>query len=68
VDASKAVSLEKPKVEKIRISQTSAAGTLWFVGWLFTIGFLHLTFWSGLLAIVLWPYDLGVYFSAQKGP
>ncbi len=60
--------LLKPKVEKIRISQTSAAGTLWFAGWLFTIGFLHLTLLSGLLALVLWPYDLGLYFSAQKAP
>jgi uncharacterized membrane protein len=30
---------------------------------LFTIGFLHLTFWKGVLAIVLWPYYLGVHFS-----
>ena len=28
---------------------------------LFTIGFLQLTFGKGLLAIVLWPYYLGVY-------
>jgi len=30
--------------------------------WLFTIGFLYLTFWKGMLAIVLWPYYLGVQF------
>jgi hypothetical protein len=30
----------------------------------FTIGFLHLAFWKRVLAIVLWPYYLGVRFSA----
>lgn len=24
-------------------------------GWLLTIGYLHLTFWKGVLAILLWP-------------
>jgi len=38
-------------------------GTVWVCAWLFTIGFLHLTFWKGVLAIVLWPYYLGVRFS-----
>ncbi len=32
---------------------------LWLTGWLFTIGFLHLTFWKGVLAIAIWPYYLG---------
>ena len=34
-------------------------GTLWFIGWLFTIGFADLTFWKGVLAIVVWPFFLG---------
>ena len=51
-------------MEKIRIEEHSAGGLLWFVGWLFTIGFLHLTFWKGALALVLWPYYLGVTVSA----
>jgi uncharacterized membrane protein len=51
-------------MEKIRIEQHSFAGGLWFVGWLFTIGFLHLQFWKGVLAIVVWPYYLGVALSA----
>jgi hypothetical protein len=38
-------------------------GGLWCAAWLFTIGFLHLSFWKGVLAIVLWPYYLGVHFS-----
>jgi uncharacterized membrane protein len=47
-------------MEKIKIEQHSFLGTLWFVGWLFTIGFLQLTFFKGVLALVLWPYYLGV--------
>lgn len=34
-------------------------GSFWFVGWLFTIGFVNLSFWRGVLAIILWPYFLG---------
>jgi hypothetical protein len=49
-------------MERIRIEQHSFMGTLWFAAWLFTIGFLHLTFWKGLLAILLWPYFLGAKF------
>jgi hypothetical protein len=45
--------------ERIRIEQHSSVGLLWFGGWLFTIGFLHLGFWQGALAIVVWPYYLG---------
>ena len=51
-------------MEKIRIEQHSTMGLVWFGGWLFTIGFLHLQFWSGVLALVLWPFDLGIYFSS----
>lgn len=46
--------------ERIRVEQHSMAGSLWFAAWLFTIGFLELTFWKGVLAVVLWPYYLGV--------
>lgn len=35
-------------------------GSVWFMGWLFTIGFLHLPFMKGALAILLWPYYIGV--------
>lgn len=50
---------------KIKIEQHSFAGIVWCAAWLFTIGFLHLDFWRGVLAIVLWPYYLGVHFSAM---
>jgi hypothetical protein len=51
-------------MEKIRIEQHSSVGLLWFGGWLFTVGFVHLTFGKGVLAVVLWPYYLGITFGA----
>lgn len=47
-------------MEKIRIEQHSFGGALWFGAWLFTLGYLQLHFWKGVLAILLWPYYLGV--------
>ena len=41
-------------------SGQSLSGTLWFVGWLFTIGFARLVWWKALLAIIVWPYFLGI--------
>jgi len=49
-------------MDKIKIEQHTFGGFLWFAGWLFTIGFLHLDFIKGALALVLWPYFLGVHF------
>ena len=35
-------------------------GSIWFIGWLFSIGYLHMPFfWKGVLAIIIWPYYLG---------
>ncbi len=34
-------------------------GSFWAVGWLFTIGFVKLSFWEGLLGLIIWPYFLG---------
>ncbi|MEZ4416383.1 MAG: hypothetical protein R3E10_11615 [Gemmatimonadota bacterium] len=50
-------------MEKIKIEQHSIAGTLWFGAWLFTLGFLKLGFWKAVLALLVWPYYLGVTFS-----
>jgi len=35
------------------------AGPIWFIGWLFTIGYVNLLWWQIILAIVVWPYFLG---------
>ncbi len=48
--------------ERIHVENHSVAGAAWFGGWLFTLGFLELGFWQGALAIVLWPYYLGILF------
>ncbi|HET7904835.1 MAG TPA: hypothetical protein VFM17_09750 [Candidatus Eisenbacteria bacterium] len=45
-----------------------ACGSLWFMGWLFTIGFLKLTFWKGVLALIVWPYYLGAFFYKPPTP
>ncbi len=36
------------------------AGSIWFIGWLFTIAFAQLIWWKALLAIIIWPYFLGL--------
>jgi uncharacterized membrane protein len=51
-------------MERIRIEQHTFMGSMWIGGWLFTIGFLHLGFWRVVFALLLWPYYLGVHFSA----
>lgn len=35
------------------------SGTVWLVGWLFTVGFVRLLWWKALLGVVIWPYFLG---------
>lgn len=42
---------------------SALAGTLWFIGWLFTIGFAHLSWWKIIVGIIIWPYFLGVAIS-----
>lgn len=54
----------KNVVPKIRIEQHTFAGALWFAAWLFAIGYLHLSFWKGVFALVIWPYFIGVHLSA----
>lgn len=46
-------------MEKIKIEHHTLPGGLWFAAWLFTIGFLKLSFVQGVLALLLWPYYLG---------
>jgi hypothetical protein len=51
-------------MEKIRIEQHTSNGLFWLVGWLFTIGYLQLHFWMGVLAVIAWPYLLGARIAA----
>ena len=50
--------------QKIRIEQHTFMGGVWFAAWLFTIGYLHLNFWRGVLALIIWPYYIGSHVSA----
>ena len=35
-------------------------GSIWCIGWLFSIGYLQMAFfWKGVLALLIWPYYLG---------
>jgi hypothetical protein len=45
---------------KIKVEQHGGAGLLWIAGWLFTIGYCQLSFWYGVLALLIWPYYLGI--------
>jgi hypothetical protein len=57
----------KRSAPTVRVDTSGAAVIVGIWGWLFTIGYLHLTFWQGVLAIVLWPVYLGWAFSAAHG-
>ncbi len=35
-------------------------GPIWFIGWLFTVGYANLVWWQILLGLVVWPYFLGL--------
>jgi hypothetical protein len=50
-------------MEKIKVENHSFTAFSWFAGWLFAVGFLHLEFWQGVLAILLWPYYIGIEIS-----
>jgi hypothetical protein len=42
-----------------RRHSATLVGPIWFIGWLFTIGYAHLVLWQILVGIVVWPYFLG---------
>ncbi|HUY62343.1 MAG TPA: hypothetical protein VMV50_00925 [Candidatus Paceibacterota bacterium] len=46
-------------MEWIKIDNHVFGGGLWLAAWLFTVGYLHLAFWQGVLAIIIWPYYIG---------
>lgn len=46
---------------KVKVVNSGLAGGLWFGGWLFTLGFLKLTFFQGVLGLLIWPYYLGTH-------
>lgn len=42
------------------VESSKLAGALWFMGWLFTIGYANLVWWKIILGIVVWPLYLGI--------
>ena len=51
---------DEKTVVKVRSDAGSLGGSLWAMGWLFTIGYLHLPVLKAVFAILLWPYYIGV--------
>jgi hypothetical protein len=50
-----------------KVEVAGIMGPVWFIGWLFTIGFLKLSFFKGLLALIIWPYYIGEFLSKFAG-
>jgi hypothetical protein len=48
--------------KSVKIEQHSGLGVAWFIGWLFSVGFLKMGFFKGVVALFIWPYFLGVHF------
>jgi hypothetical protein len=45
---------------KVKVDTAGVGGSFWAMGWLFTIGYLHLPVAKAIFAIILWPYYIGV--------
>ena len=54
---------DEKRVIRGKMEIAGLMGPLWFTGWLFTIGYLKLAFWQGVLAIIIWPYYIGAALS-----
>ena len=46
----------KPK--PVHVHSSSAA--FWTAGWIFSIAFAKLIWWKALLALIIWPWYLGL--------
>ena len=49
-----------------KVEVAGIMGPIGFIGWLFTIGFLKLTFFKGLLALIIWPYYIGDFLHIKN--
>lgn len=59
--SSRAATTATKPTAKVSLAKASPlGGTLWFAGWLFTIGFAKLGWWKAILALIVWPYFLGL--------
>jgi len=46
-----------------KVEVAGIMGPIWFMGWLFTIGFLQTSFFKGLLELIIWPYYIGDFLA-----
>ncbi len=46
--------------QRPRIVSAGWAGPIWFMGWLFTVGYANLVWWQIILGLIVWPYFLGL--------
>ena len=53
------MSEDKPN-RTIRVDLAGLTGMIWFGGWLFTIAYTNLPFWQAVLALIIWPWHLGI--------
>jgi hypothetical protein len=51
--------MEKESSQCNAAHSASMVGPIWFIGWLFTVAFAHLSFWKAVLALLIWPWFLG---------
>jgi len=51
--------MENDKGKHNAATSASMVGPVWYIGWLFTVAFAHLSFGKALLALLIWPYYLG---------
>jgi hypothetical protein len=48
------------KTNILKVENGNVVGSIWFIGWLFTLGFAKITWWQSVIAVLLWPYYLGL--------
>jgi len=51
---------EREERKTIRVENGGWIGSVWFIGWLFTIAFADLSLFQALIAVLGWPYYLGL--------
>ena len=51
-------------MQNVKVEQHVFTGGVWIAAWLFTVGWLQLSFWQAVIAIVIWPYYVGAFVSA----
>jgi len=51
---------EREERKTIRVENGGWIGSVCFIGWLFTIAYAGLNLWQSVIALVGWPYYLGM--------